>query len=101
MFFSWYFFRWCVIVFAGFFSGFVSTFLGGVFCLTGLLSIFLGSVPGLTGCVLGGHGGGEPGLHVGFVLAGGHGGGEPGLHVGFVLAGGHGGGGTWFACGIV
>ena len=35
----------------------------------------------MTGCVLGGHGGGEPGLHVGFVLAGGHGGGEPGLHV--------------------
>ena len=40
----------------------------------------------------GGQGGGEPGLHVGFVLAGGHGGGEPGLHVGFVLAGGQGGG---------
>jgi hypothetical protein len=80
------------VVFWGFFTDFVSIFLGGEFCLTGLLSTFSGSVVGLFGCVLGGQGGGEPGLHVGFVLAGGQGGGEPGLHVGFVLAGGQGGG---------
>ena len=34
-------------VFVGFFSGFVSIFLGAVFCLTGLLSTFPGSVVGL------------------------------------------------------
>jgi len=57
------------VVFWGFFTDFVSTFLGGVFCWTGLLSTFPGSVLGLFGCILGGHGSGEPGLHVGFGLA--------------------------------
>jgi len=70
------------VVFWGFLTGFVSIFLGGVFCLTGLLAIFSGCVLGLIVFVLGGQGGGDPGLHVGS-LAGGQGGGDPGLHVGF------------------
>jgi hypothetical protein len=97
------------VVFWGSFTDFVSIFLGGEFCLTGLLSTFSGSVVGLFGCVLGGQGGGEPGLHVGFVLAGGQGGGEPGLHVGggtglqlgLIEPGWQGGGGTGLQLGLI
>jgi hypothetical protein len=93
-------------VFAGFFTDFVSTFSGEVFCLTGLLSIFSGSVLGL---VLDGQGGGEPGLHaggglgmqLGLIEPGWQGGGGTGLQLGLIEPGWQGGGGTGLQLGLI
>ena len=73
MFFSWCFFRWCIICFCRFFLRiclYLLRLFVFVFVYRFVVYSFQASVLGLTGCVLGGHGGGEPGLHVGCVLVG-------------------------------
>jgi len=97
-------------VFWGFFTGFVSIFSGGVVCLTGSLSTFPGNVVGLFGCVLGGQGGGELGLHVvggvtglqlGLIEPGWQGGGVTGLQLGLIEPGWQGGGVTGLQLGLI